>query len=378
MNAQKPPEGLAQLAWASDRVFLLFSFRFQARWRIYHIRFTERQIGLSDKDFQGLPAVLARRSAQIEKEPLLYVYWKTNQILDHDPLAPELLQLIEDQLAALQSFEPVLPLEDYIDNLSAIDNYCAHCTRQGNVALEIVAFRARLLLLEGKYGKHWRKTPYLPLLLFTNLALNAVQIEGRANWRYVPVFGLSEDVVVRGVGDWLEGYIKGYQTRVEKQYRKSAVAYIRARLAFAEKDFPRAAKEILKVEEEAVEVLVLSIRRLLLMTWYELRYCSGDAPDPMARKLLTDPRATLKTVRERLRDLVERQGTLHAHSEHFLPFINAFATLLTLRDGLEKMPPEGLARSKYLYQPRKEALEALQDYIHESGDWLREKFNALA
>ncbi|MBC6996131.1 hypothetical protein QWY85_04885 [Neolewinella lacunae] len=377
-NQLVAPDRLATLAWANDRSYLLFALYLKARQLLYEGRYTEKSIGLQEADFVALDALLVRRALQVEKDPLLFAYLRTCQIVALDPLAEGVDQQIEDHIAYLQSFQVHLPLEDYVYNLSLLNNFCIKGKSLGAKGLTAATFRSALLMLEGKYGAKWSRKPHLPYIIFSNVATGAMDLAELGQWQFVPIYYKADEAPVNDVYDWLELYIKGYQSRVEKTFRASTVAYVRARMAFRRGDFVAAANAISKIDEAAVESLVLGSRRLTLMTWYALRYNGDETARRMARKFLADPRALLLKMRAQVRDLELRQKRLPGHRSHFLTFLDAFSALLQLRDALEDLPPESIRRSQQLHEGRQAAIAPLLAYPHESGEWLLAQFKALS
>lgn len=145
-----------------------------------------------------------------------------------------------------------------------------------------------------------------------------------------------------GDHDWVLQFIHQYKNDLEKPYRESAFSFNLARLEFARKRY----HEVLNLLQKANyrDVLVnLSIKTLLLKTWYEL-----------------DEHDLLQSHLDAMQNYIRRKRVLGYHRANYLNILKYTTRLLTVR----------FDRSDDLRQLREQVQQ--EPYLTEK-EWLLEK-----
>lgn len=377
-NKLAAPKSLASLAWLADRAYLLYGLRLYVRWLAYGPLFPVKELGLREKDFDGLLLIVRRRLAQIEQEDVLRAYWRTAQLIDNRSSTPPSAELIKDHIFFLYAKADALEQEDYVDLLGYLNLCCTGRINAGDNAFISPSFQTNLFMIERKYGVSWKRghTP-LPYPVFYNLAISALKLSNWSDWREVRMHGLDFPAGPVNRYDWLTAYIDYYGRRVDKDFRKPIIAYLNAQLAFQQEKFVHCARELLKIKDMPLTFFGPARRRLSLMTYYELRYCLPGRVPPIARKLEPDLPAAINKLKANLIDLKERKDRLLPHYENLMPFLQGFMDLTQTLDRLGQLVPGSDNHHETLRQNRKAAVDRLADYRHESGDWLRDKWMEL-
>jgi len=377
-NKLAPPDSLATLSWYADRAYLLFGLRLYVRWLAYSPLFPERELGLREENFEGLLKIVRRRMAQLEKEDTLYAYWRTAQLIDRRKSSLATPDQINDHIFFLYTKAEAFEQEDYVDLLGYLNLFCTNRINAGVMAFTGQSFRANLFMIERKYGLSWKRGhTALPYPVFYNLAISALKLPRMEDWQNTRMHGLEFPPGRVSRHEWIVAYINFYGKRVGKEIRKPIIAYLQAHLAFTQDEYVLCARELLKVKHMPLSFFGLARRRLSLMTYYELRYCQPGKVPPISRKLEPDLPAAIKKLAANLRDMKKRKDRLLPHYENMMPFLKGFQELKQTRDQLKTFAPGSANYLRTLRKNRKEAIERLADYRHESGDWLREKWMEL-
>lgn len=375
-----PPEGMSDHSWIVDRGYLIYKLRLKVRKAYYELWAREENVGLSDDDFLGLEAILKYRKEEVEKEYALQSYIRVIAALELDPEDEATPLELEKALVYVMENRPMLEQEDYVYLSAYVAGYAGSALNKQQGDYSAIALRGQVSMLESKYGKGWKPGGQaLAYRNLTNLASTVMNYAKKNEWR-----GMSMDLVPdlgkeRTVYDWIEDLLKAYNSRLEKQYRKPSKAYVRARSAFFQQDYVGAAKQLVLVTNLNLrfEFFGQDIRRLRLMTFYELLYCQGKTTRKLARKLEPDAKGTISSMRSHNTDLEKRQERQTFQIQHYRRFIDGFSALLSTREKADKFPDGSKERFSFLLAEKKMILEQLKGYDHYSGKWLRSQVKAL-
>ncbi len=371
-----PPEDLPELSWQSDQVYLLFKLRTYVRKLSYSLWTEEHFIGLNNEaDFSSLRSIVAHRQQEIKEVPRLAAYLKLQGLLERKPQQP--VKVLE-VLNYLMTFRDAIPVEDYVDIAGFLGNYATYAHNQGWGGFSLVEFRCRVQVVDGRYGKTWKRGDRsLHRLIFSNLVAAALDLTDTLPWHQVPMDLIPTTTQPRTVYQWIELFLLNYASRLAKELRAPTVAYLRTRSAWYAKDYLLAAKYLRKTAKKPLEIYGLSLRRLQLMVYYELMFNHEVSNPAEARKLVPDPRAMLERMQAHLKDLAGRQDRDTYHVEHFTTFSNSYTRLLKIRTEAGKYGENSPRRLKYLGENVPGAIDEIRDYANFSGVWLRQKFRAL-
>ncbi len=373
-----PPNGMGEQAWIIDRGYLIYMLRLKARKIHYGLWARKENIGLNEADFYGMETILKHRKEEVRKDHSLQSYLRVISALELDPEDGATPLELEKALVYVIDKRPVLDREDYVYLSAYITGYAGAALNKRQGDYEAIALRGQMSVIESKYGEGWKPTGQtLAYRNLTNLASTAMNYAKKNQWR-----GLSMDLVPelgeeRTVYDWIENLLKAYSSRLAKVYRKPSKAYVRARSAFFQEDYVNAAKQLILVADLGFEFFGQDIRRLRLMTFYELLYCQGSITRKLARKLEPNAKGTISSMRGYNQDLEKRQERQTVHIQHYKRFIDGFSALLSARERADRLPEGSKARFSFLLTEKKRILEQLKGYDHYSGKWLRSQVKAL-
>jgi len=373
-----PPDGMSEQAWIIDRGYLIYMLRLKARKIHYGLWSRKENIGLNEEDFYGMEAILKHRKEEVRKDHSLQSYLRVISALKLDPEDESTPLELEKALVYVIEKRPVLDREDYVYLSAYIMGYAGVALNKRQGDYESIVLRGQVSVIESKYGEGWKPTGQaLAYRYLTNLAIAAMNYAKKNRWR-----GLSMDLVPdlgeeRTVYDWIEDLLKAYSSRLAKEYRKPSKAYIRARAAFFQEDYVSAAKQLMLVADLGFEFFGQEIRRLRLMSFYELLYGQDRATRKLARKLEPNAKGTISSMRGHNHDLEKRQERQTVHIQHYKSFIDGFSALLSAREKADKLPEGSKERFSFLLAEKKRIVAQLNGYDHYSGKWLRSHIKAL-
>lgn len=276
-----------------------------------------KNIFLMEYDHSSIEKMLPYFILRIEKNPILYVFYRLFQLILHPThdnyiSIKELLSLNTDQI------DP----EELKDIYSYLQNYCIAQINQGEPFYRNELFQ---LYEHQLTNKLYQTTGRFPVYDFKNMVTLGIQLNKLA---------------------WVEEFTNQYKIFLPKEYQESAVGFNMARIYFIQKEY-RKALQALPKKDLADIYYELGARTLILRIYYE----QDDLP------LLDSVASTFKTFLFRNKLITKTQ------SESYLNFIS-FLTKLS-RNG------DKTAKLKAIL------IKLIQETKVAEKDWLIEKYEAI-
>ncbi|MTB49747.1 hypothetical protein [Lewinella sp. W8] len=377
-NKHELPKKMALLSWQADRQYLLYQCRLFMRYQLYPTIFRADKLPLAEEHFEEFKMLLGRRAVQIQSEPMLLAYQKVSTIFSRELNDPTLEDEVEDFFFFMEANVSKITLEDYVDLLGCIGSFATMASNKGVEAMGPISFRAKLMVIDRKYGASWSSgtTNDLPASYLTNVVIQAIRFREEFEWSMVPVDGIENTDESRSVHEWAHRFVGIYGSKVHRNDRGFSLAFCRALLFLDEGKYREAIPHLKTRSKTNQDERKLALKKLTIQTYYDLMH-TGQKGDPQAaRKLIKNFPAFLKNYDAMINDLELRKQKLAYQFQLHRNFLSVFREMLKLEDYLNDTP-ESIKRSRHLNAERKRLLAQLAQNGRSSDLWLQEHLRRL-
>ncbi len=376
-----PPAGLDFLGQLTDDVFILYHLRRYLRLKMYPALFTNVKGEWGKKHYSILWDLIDSQRQRIYQNPLLYAYVWLFETIKQPAKSSDNVSEVADLLQFLRTNQDDLPTEDWVDILSAISSYSTTAENDGLVQFIPLAFTARILLADAKFGRGWRrKHIYLPYATFFNIIKQGLQVKSHFNWSTLEIDFIPLTRTTRTAQEWLRLFSKKYNSRLDPAIRETMINLMEAMICFDEQQLLRADETLQKAAWTENEIININIRILKLQLLYDLATVPAFKNGQHLRRLLAEAPAETKKLTAALAYLdQEKEKYPPVRVAAFRAWLKGYNALFGAFNVIELKgnAPNPVIRARVVDQKRKKLPPEYFTLKHQRKDWLEAAFKML-
>lgn len=311
----------------NEYLYLLNKLRLYARKLTYNAYLNDQQVDLPTNSFDLLASHIELQRELVNNVPVLYAYVEVTNFIGRDHSTDVTPKYIFALISMIKEFSDDLSDFDYLDLLSLITNWCTKAINLGQVSLRTPLFYAQVLMVN--HGRDLEGNKYvLPIAIFKNMIITGVSYKDDIPWPEINLVGITETITKTSVFKWAKAVISEYKKYLVSPEKNSYIKFCEAYLLFWQNEYIQCYEKLLSIESAHRAFINIDIKKLLLMTLYEIERDIILYPKKRAIKQeLVTVQKVKDSYRQQLKYFEKEKGTIGYLIEYHQRFLKDFGEL---------------------------------------------------